>query len=152
MPRLREKNACPRALMSTLLSNFEKSGCRKYFTPSIAFGSCNDTPQNTNKITNSRGIKIFDIFSMPFFTPRSNTNRLRNIIIAVQKIGDHVDRIASFIVPSKPLAPEPSLLLWEIPISFPVSARVRCSRIFWMREYARMWSLSIYSDSQTRVI
>ena len=80
MPKLSEKNACPSALITTPGVTFEKSGFRKNSTPSPAWGSDNDIPQNTSNSTKSSGISTLESFSIPFCTPRSNITRLRIII------------------------------------------------------------------------
>ena len=69
MPKLKEKNACPIARTMTWGVIFEKSGCRKNFSPSLASGSVNDRMQKTMRIMNSIGINMLDIFSIPFCTP-----------------------------------------------------------------------------------
>ena len=69
MPKLKEKNACPIARTMTWGVIFEKSGCRKNFSPSLASGSVNDRMQKTMRIMNSIGIHMLDIFSIPFCTP-----------------------------------------------------------------------------------
>ena len=66
MPKLKEKNACPIARTMTWGVIFEKSGCRKNFSPSLASGSVNDRMQKTMRIMNSIGINMLDIFSIPF--------------------------------------------------------------------------------------
>lgn len=45
IPKLKEKNACPIARTMTWGVIFEKSGCRKNFSPSLASGSVNDRIQ-----------------------------------------------------------------------------------------------------------
>ena len=69
IPKLKEKNACPIARTMTWGVIFEKSGCRKNFSPSLASGSVNDRIQKTMRIMNSIGINMLDIFSIPFCTP-----------------------------------------------------------------------------------
>ena len=69
IPKLKEKNACPIARTMTWGVIFEKSGCRKNFSPSLASGSVNERIQNTMRIMNSIGINMLDIFSIPFCTP-----------------------------------------------------------------------------------
>lgn len=69
MPKLKEKNACPIARTMTWGVIFEKSGCRKNFSPSLASDSVNDRMQKTMRIMNSIGINMLDIFSIPFCTP-----------------------------------------------------------------------------------
>ena len=69
IPKLKEKNACPIARTMTWGVIFEKSGCRKNFSPSLASGSVNDRIQKTMRIMNSIGINMLDIFSIAFCTP-----------------------------------------------------------------------------------
>ncbi len=90
MPRLREKKVCPSAFMNTDGVIFEKSGDRKYSSPSAAPGSVNATTQRASRMTNSSGISTFDSFSMPFCTPRNRIMILRPITMAVAKSGCHV--------------------------------------------------------------
>ena len=54
----------------------EKSGIRKYFTPSMAPGLVTVYTQMMTAITTSSGIMIPETFSMPFFTPRMITPRV----------------------------------------------------------------------------
>ena len=69
MPKLKEKNACQIDRTMTWGVIFEKSGCRKNFSPSLASGSVNDRMQKTMRVMNSIGINMLDIFSIPFCTP-----------------------------------------------------------------------------------
>ena len=69
IPKLKDKNACPIARTMTWGVIFEKLGCRKNFSPSLASGSVNDRMQKTMRIMNSMGINMLDIFSIPFCTP-----------------------------------------------------------------------------------
>ena len=70
MPRLSEKKACPMARMMTCGVILEKSGCRKKESPSLEPGSVSERTQKTSSMTNSSGMSMFDIFSIPFCTPR----------------------------------------------------------------------------------
>ena len=49
IPKLKEKNACPIARTMTWGVIFEKSGCRKNFSPSLASGSVNDRIQKNDE-------------------------------------------------------------------------------------------------------
>ena len=69
-PKLKEKNACPIALRNTEGVISEKSATNKKLNPSEALGIISELIQKTMRITNSNGIIMFDIRSMPFFSPR----------------------------------------------------------------------------------
>ena len=66
MPRLSEKNACPRALRTTEGVILLKSGFRKYASPSAALSSYIDTPHITKSTRNSTGIRTLLRRSIPF--------------------------------------------------------------------------------------
>ena len=68
-PRLSEKKACPNALTTTPGVIFEKSGVNRKANPSPALGIMSELTQNITSNTNRAGIMMFDIFSIPFFTP-----------------------------------------------------------------------------------
>ena len=92
MPRLSEKKAWPSAFTTTPGVIFEKSGAKKKRRPSPAFGSDNDTQQNTTRSRNSMGISTFDSRSMPLRTPNSSTPRL--------------SRMSTYVLTSGPVLPQ----------------------------------------------
>ncbi|MNT85880.1 hypothetical protein D3C72_2261000 [compost metagenome] len=55
----------------------EKSGVRKYSSPSTAPGRVSARAISTSISTNSAGIRNFDRFSMPFCTPPITTASVR---------------------------------------------------------------------------
>ena len=66
LDRLKEKNPCPNALISTLPVILEKSGLKRKVSPSLAPGRVIERIPNTISMTNNRGIRILAYFSMPF--------------------------------------------------------------------------------------
>ena len=70
MPTDREKNACPNACRNVSPVILEKSGLKKNFTPSKAFGKVSERAIKINNRTNKAGIMILHAFSMPFWMPR----------------------------------------------------------------------------------
>ena len=70
IPKLKEKNACPIARTMTWGVIFEKSGCRKNFSPSLASGSVNDRIQKTMRIMNSIGKYVGHFFDSFLYTLR----------------------------------------------------------------------------------
>ena len=64
------------APITTLGDILLKSGLKRNSSPSAALGSINELMQNTISITNSSGISMLAIFSMPFCTPRISTTKL----------------------------------------------------------------------------
>ena len=79
MPRLREKNPCPNALISTFPVIFEKSGLKRKARPSFAPGKVMERTPNTISMTNSKGIRILAYFSMPFCTPLKTTKPVKKM-------------------------------------------------------------------------
>src|SRR5574344_1546592 len=69
VPRLSEKNDCPRAAKMTSDVIFEKSGLKRNSTPVIAPGSMHEGMTSIINMTKSVGMSSLEIRSIPFFTP-----------------------------------------------------------------------------------
>ena len=69
IPREREKKAWPRAAEHTDASIFEKSGLKRYASPSAAPGSVTARTAMMTMRTKSIGIITLPNFSIPLFTP-----------------------------------------------------------------------------------
>ena len=83
MPKLKEKNAWPNALIITDGVMAEKSGFKKNSRPSPAFGNVSETIQKPSKMTKRMGIMMFDNRSIPFCTPKSKMAMLMPMIMNV---------------------------------------------------------------------
>ena len=101
IPRLSEKNACPNALIITLMSILLKSGFKKNSTPRIASGRVSDFTANITSSRNSTGISTFDNFSMPFCTPINSTTKLMPSVIKVHNMGVCHDVTSALILSPK---------------------------------------------------
>ena len=79
IPILIAKKDCP--IANKILSEviFEKSGCKKNFTPSIALSSVNERIIRATNKTNNAGNIYLLAFSIPFCTPFDTTHIVMNI-------------------------------------------------------------------------
>ena len=77
MPRLREKNDCPNAPNTPVPVSLLKSGSKRNCNPSFAPGNVKERTTISNSRIKSTGIRILEIFSMPFCTPKEITSAVR---------------------------------------------------------------------------
>lgn len=87
MPTLREKKACPIALITVREVSWEKSGWKRKVRPSLAPGISSEFTANAAIIRKRMGMRILESFSMPFCTPRPMMAKLIARKIRVQRMG-----------------------------------------------------------------
>ena len=89
IPRLREKNTCPIALITTCGVSLEKSGRKKNETPSSAPGRVRERTAAAINSTNRAGMRILLIFSIPPEMPRETISTVAAINSRCRMICSH---------------------------------------------------------------
>ncbi len=90
VPTEREKKACPKAAPHRRGSpSTEKSGVKKYPIASENPGSVTPYTASMTRITTETGIRLIDIRSIPFWTPRETTSPVTTAVTMKRNTGSH---------------------------------------------------------------